>query len=241
MQYGHYSDNNIPKLNYNDEFVNYKTNSYGYRCPEWSPLPTGKKNVVVLGCSHTFGVGLEENDVWVNQLYSLVDQTRLRFWNLGSPGASGDKIVRILYGTEKILFPKLIIICWPLWSRRERLEKNTINLVNNDNRLKLENNETDLNNFLKNVFFVEKFAEKVEAKTFHCFADFNIHNIPNANVLHTTSLKHCWPEWSKLKFESEKRIKINWPSRALDGVHYGVAHHKKFAELFYDYFKSKLK
>ena len=48
-------------------------------------------------------------------------------------------------------------------------------------------------------FFVEKFAEKIEAKTFHCFADFNIHNISNVNVLNTTSLKHSWPEWSKLK------------------------------------------
>jgi hypothetical protein len=241
MQYGHYSDSNIPILDYKDEFVDYKTNSVGYRCPEWAPLPVGKKNVVILGCSHTFGVGLEETEVWVDQLYSRVDQTRLRFWNLGSPGASGDKIVRILYGTEKILFPKLIIVCWPLWSRRERLANKVENLVSNDSRLKFENEETDLNNFLKNVFFVEKFAEKIDAKTFHCFADFNIHSMPTVNVFDKTSLKHCWPEWSKLTFETEKRIPIDWPSRAKDGVHYGAEHHKKFAELFYDYFKSKLK
>jgi hypothetical protein len=87
------------------------------------PLPEGKKNVVILGCSHTFGEGLEENDVWVNQLYEKVDQKRLRFWNLRSTRCfSADKVVRILYATEKVLFPKIIIVCWPVWSRRERLE-----------------------------------------------------------------------------------------------------------------------
>ena len=30
--------------------------------------------------------------------------------------------------------------------------------------------EEQRNNFLKNVFFVEKFAEKNNCKTFHCFA-----------------------------------------------------------------------
>jgi hypothetical protein len=33
------------------------------------------------------------------------------------------------------------------------------------------------NNFLKNVFFVEKFAEKTDAKVLHCFAQ-DVYNIP---------------------------------------------------------------
>jgi hypothetical protein len=241
MQYGHYSDNSLPRLNYKDEFVDYKTNALGYRCPEWTPLPVGKKNVVILGCSHTYGVGLQEDEIWVNQLYSRVDQTRLRFWNLGTPGASGDKIVRILYSTEKVLFPKIIILCWPAWSRRERLEDTPVSLCNNDSGLKLENEQTDRNNFLKNVFFVEKFAEKVDAKTIHCFAEDDVYNVTDTNVYYKTSLKSCWPEWSTLTFEHKKRVLNTDPNLARDGVHYGSEHHKKFAELLYDYFKSKLK
>ena len=243
MKYGYYSDKDIPKSVALDSTptASYKINSYGYRCAEWNPLPEGKKNVVILGCSHTYGVGLEDKELWVNQLYNLVDQKRLRFWNLGHPGVSADKLVRILYGSEKILFPKIIIVCWPAWNRRERLDVYPQSLTSNNDLLKNENEHTDRNNFLKNVFFVEKFAEKVQAKVLHCFAQ-DVYEIPNAdNVFSKTSIKLCWPEWSKMTFEHEKRIRTTEPSLARDGVHYGVEHHKKFAELFYNHFKSKLK
>ena len=65
IKFGHYTDNGLP--NHKDYRVyteenGYKTNSHGYRCPEWDPMPDGKKNVVVLGCSHTFGEGLGEDE-----------------------------------------------------------------------------------------------------------------------------------------------------------------------------------
>ena len=52
MEFGHFSDNKLPEGN--------------YRCPSWDPMPNGKKNVVVLGCSHTYGVGLNDNEHWVH-------------------------------------------------------------------------------------------------------------------------------------------------------------------------------
>ena len=237
MKFGYYSDKEIPE----STVSNYKTNSHGYRCPEWSPLPVGKKNVVVLGCSHTFGEGLEDGKVWVDQLYNKVDQNRLRFWNLGQPGASADKVVRILYSTEKVLFPKHIIVCWPFWSRRERLDTHEQNIMGDHKSLESETEHTDRNNFLKNVFFAEKFAEKVGAKIFHCFAQ-DVYEIPNvANVYNKTSIKKCWPHWSTQKSDSPNRIRTTEPNLARDGLHYGVEHHKRFAELLYDRFKSRLK
>ena len=157
MKYGHYSDDEIPNHKSTDRYNEqngYITNSHGYRCAEWRPLPDGKKNVVVLGCSHTFGEGLDEGEVWVNQLAAKTDPKALRWWNLGQPGASGDFIVRTLYATEKVLFPKIIIICWPLWSRRERLLNfdkkplHQINLTGGDTLLKYENSE--------NTYFLHK-------------------------------------------------------------------------------------
>ena len=236
MKYGHYSDNEIPA----QDNPGYSVNSSGYRCPEWRPLPNGKKNTVILGCSHTFGEGLDAGDVWVDQLYTLVDQRSLRFWNLGQPGASGEKIVRILYATEKALFPKIIIICWPLWSRRERLDRTPVNLTSNNALLKTETDHTDQHNFLKNVFFAEKFAEQQGAKIFHCFAQ-NVYEIPNATAYSETSLRSCWPEWDKHHLPNAKREQISTPSLAKDGIHYGVEHHQVFAENFYNKFKSKLK
>jgi len=237
MKHGYYSDYELPK--FNPDAV-YKINTYGYRCPEFRPLPDGGKNVVVLGCSHTFGEGLEENETWVSQVAKESNKI-LRWWNLGQPGASADLMIRILYGTEKVLFPKIIIACWPAQSRRERLELHPQNLTSNDSLLKTENNNTDRNNFLKNVFFLEKFAEKAGAKTFHCFAE-DVYEVDNTlQVLKNYTIKNCWPEWDRHHLPEAKRNIITTPSLARDGVHYGAEHHRVFARLFLERFKSKMK
>ena len=159
MKHGYYSDRELPKsVGINKApIIDYKTNSHGYRCPEWEPMPDGKKNVVVLGCSHTFGQGNADNEHWVHFL-SQHNTDRLRYWNLGQPGASADKVVRILYSCEKVIHPRIVIVCWPFWSRREKLHAYPQSQMSYDPELKNENDLTDKNNFLKNVFFVEKFA-----------------------------------------------------------------------------------
>ena len=103
MKFGYYTDRDLPEGD--------------YRCPNCDTMPTGKKNVVVLGCSHTYGQGLGDDEHWVHFL-SQHNTKRLRYWNLGQPGASADKVVRILYGCEKIINPRIIIVCWPFWGRR---------------------------------------------------------------------------------------------------------------------------
>ena len=239
MKYGYYADDDLPKF---DPVGGYKTNSYGYRCPEFRPLPDGGKNVVVLGCSHTFGEGLEEKEIWISQVAKQYNNT-LRWWNLGQPGASADLMIRILYGSEKVLFPKIIIACWPAWSRRERLDLYPKNLTGAESLLKTENEHTDKNNFLKNVFFLEKFAEKAGAKTFHCFAQeaYNMYMEDNLAILKNYTISNCWPEWDSHHLSGAKREFIKTPNLARDGVHYGTEHHKVFARLFLERFKSKLK
>ena len=225
MKFGYYTDKGLPE------------SEIGYRCPSWDPMPDGKKNVVVLGCSHTYGVGHSDTDHWVAHL-SKHNTDRLRYWNLGQPGASGDLIVRILFVSQKIIYPSIGIVCWPLWSRRERLESTPQNLTSDNDYLKTETAETDKNNFLKNVFLVEKFAETHACKTFHCFADETYQDyIKGLNVLEDYTIKNCWPYWDKF----EQRQQYKEPSLAADGEHYGVEHHQRFAKLFIDYFGKKLK
>lgn len=239
MKFGYYSDHEIPKSIAIDKSLwkDYKINSYGYRCPEWDTMPDGKKNVAVLGCSHTFGQGNAEDEHWVHFL-SQHNTKRLRYWNLAQPGASADKVVRILYGCEKIIDPRIIIVCWPFWSRREKLHTYAQSQMSYDEDLKHENDQTDKNNFLKNVFFVEKYAEKNNAKTFHCFAQDSYHeHITGLNVLEDHTIKNCWPYWDKFT----QRVQYKTPSLASDGEHYGVEHHKRFAELFLKKFSHKLK
>jgi hypothetical protein len=237
MKHGYYADNELPKF---DPAKGYKTNSLGYRCPEFHPLPNGGKNAVVLGCSHTFGEGLEDNETWVSQVAKDSNKT-LRWWNLSQPGASADLMIRILYGAEKVLFPKVIVACWPAQSRRERLDLYPQNLTSNDSLLKTENEHTDHNNFLKNVFFLENFAQKNGAKTFHCFAEDIYELNSDLQVLKNYTIKNCWPEWDRHHLPDAKREHITIPNLARDGAHYGAEHHRVFARLFLERFKSKLK
>ena len=224
MKHGYYTDKGLPE------------SAFGYRCPSWDPMPSGKKNVVVLGCSHTYGVGHEDTH-WVVHL-SQHNTERLRYWNLAQPGASADKVVRILYGCEKLIDPRIIIVCWPIWSRREKLGSYAQSITGGDQYLKYENTETDKHNFLKNVFLLEKYAEKNNCKTFHCFAhDSYHHEIPDLNVLKDYTVKNCWPYWDRF---SQREI-VSKPSLAKDGKHYGVEHHKRFAQLFLEKFGTKLK
>ena len=239
MKFGYYSDSDIPRPTAIDRspWKDYKLNSHGYRCPEWTPMPDGKKNVVVLGCSHTFGQGNADNEHWVHFL-SQHNTERLRYWNLGQPGASADKIVRILYGCEKIIDPRFVIVCWPAWSRREKLHTYAESQMSYNDELKFEDELTDKNNFLKNVFFVEKYAEQNECKVFHCFAQDSYHeHIKGLNVLEEYTIKNCWPHWNMHTARDLHRE----PSLAKDGVHYGAEHHERFAQLFLGRFGSKLK
>ena len=238
MKFGYYTDQELPESVGIDKppLTDYKTNSHGYRCPEWEPMPDGKKNVVVLGCSNTFGQGNADNEHWVHFL-SQHNTGRLRYWNLGQPGASADKVVRILYGCEKVIYPSIIIVCWPAWSRREKLHHYPQSLTSHDEALRNETNETDKHNFLKNVFLVEQFAEKNQCKTFHCFAqDSYQEHVKGLNVLEDYTIKNCWPYWDKF----EQRVPYDEPSLAADGKHYGVEHHERFAQLFLGKFGPKL-
>jgi hypothetical protein len=238
MKIGYFSDNELPQGfgNKHPDGAQYTLNSFGYRCPEWSPMPDGKKNVVILGCSHTFGQGLNDDEHWVHFL-SQHNTKRCRYWNLAQPGSSGDKLVRTLYGSEKIIDPRIVIACWPDWSRRERFEKSPINLSGGHETLRHETDETDLANFLKNVFFVEKYGEKNNCKVFHCFAQESYHeHIEELNVLKEQTIRNCWPWWHKTRQRD-----LQSDSVARDGQHYGIKHHQRFAELFLERFGPKLK
>lgn len=238
MQFGFYTDRGLDRQNREKYPWNEtKVNSFGYRCPEWDPMPDGKKNVLVLGCSHTFGQGLDDEQHWVNFLQKH-NSTRLRYWNLGVPGASSESMVRRLWGTQKLLDPKLIIMCWPDVSRREWYDREISTLHGSSKQLVSNNQHTDLSNWLHCVFWSEKFAEVVNSKIFHCFAQENLHSkIPSLNVLDTFTIANCWPYWDR----KNERTLVDKPSYAKDGKHYGVEHHERFAQLFLDKFKSKLK
>ena len=47
--------------------------------------------------------------------------------------------------------------------------------------------------------------------------------------------------WDQHHLPDAQRERMTKPSLAKDGMHYGVEHHKRFAELFLEKFGAKLK
>jgi len=249
MKFGFFTDKGLDRQNlmgfpWNKTQWHPDINSFGYRCPEWNPMPDGKKNVVVLGCSHTFGQGLLPHEHWVNHL-SQHNTNRLRYWNLGVPGASGNCCVRRLWGSQKLIDPKIVIVCWPDISRRGWYgDDKPGSLHGTAPENKFQTNDTDLQDFLHNVFWTEKYGEVNNAKVFHCFAvDFVHHqDMADLTVLRDYTLKNCWPHWDKYPTSGQfTKPKLNVsPSLARDNEHYGEEHHERFATLFLRMFGPKL-
>lgn len=90
--------------------IEYKFNSDGYRTKEYSSLD--KDFVLAFGCSHTEGVGLRNEDVWIN---NLCDKIGIDRCNLGKGGSGPDiqYINTLQYIKNKYPMPKLVIYQWP--------------------------------------------------------------------------------------------------------------------------------
>lgn len=244
MKFGFYTDRGLDKQNlmgdpWNKTMWHPDINSYGYRCREFDNIGDGKKNVVILGCSHTFGQGLRPGDHWVSML-SNHNEYRLRYWNLGVPGASGECCVRRLWGSQKLIDPKIVIVCWPDISRRSwHGEDKPWSILGSDEKNRYQTDRTDIKTFLHNVFWVEKYGEVNDAKVFHCFATEYVEHkdMDGLNVLREQTIKNCWPHWDKF---TQRQLYVD-PSLALDEKHFGKEHHERFASLFIEKFGPKLK
>ena len=68
---------------------------------------------IALGCSHTFGIGVEKHEAWPALLGAV---------NYGVNGASSDLIARTLPDILEKEQPNTVYILWPDWSRFEYLK-----------------------------------------------------------------------------------------------------------------------
>jgi len=113
-------DTDKPENAVNNKQINYTFNEYGFRSDSFEDR--GDINILVCGCSHTVGVGVDQNDNWANVLKQKLQKAtdkKIVVWNLATSGASCDYVVRTVYKTLDILQPDYVCVLWP---PRERLE-----------------------------------------------------------------------------------------------------------------------
>ena len=109
-----------PKSEYNTPWLyDYKRNSFGFRCPEFS----GEAEFVALGCSHTYGVGMPLQYTWPS---FVCDITEIKdYVNLGRPGASIFFQVRLFANyIRKYGAPKIVLANFPDLNRYETVDDN---------------------------------------------------------------------------------------------------------------------
>jgi len=96
---------------YHQDTIEYRFNSHGYRMPEFEDI-NWSNYIIVLGCSHTMGVGLALEDLWHSQVGQL-DNTSVV--NLAQAGTGIQCLVNNLsvFLRHAPQQPKQIIVQWP--------------------------------------------------------------------------------------------------------------------------------
>lgn len=112
---------------HSEQKILYKFNSHGFRDIEFDDRPAG----LALGCSHTMGVGIQEQHTWPRQ---LAKKLAMHVWNLGIGGASLDCCFRVIDHYIEVLEPKFVILQIPSSSRYEIYQGRwvTISAANTD-------------------------------------------------------------------------------------------------------------
>lgn len=152
--------------------IEYKFNSHGYRGSEFGE--TADNRVLVVGCSHTFGIGMPYEETWpylLTEMLRKVHRGSFVLWNLGMFGESNDYIARILNCALGKLNPSVVIVLFTGFSRREYFDLFgkrqvlgpwPINTNNGylaeiaDSYSKLQSDYSDYMNFLANYSLIEK-------------------------------------------------------------------------------------
>lgn len=99
--------------------INYTLNSLGYRCPEFRRSiinDPANFNLVVIGGSETFGVGLPDSNLYVNLLAAKLEEftgKSVVAWNLGLPIAGSSYMARMLHPVFTILSPDFLFLNFP--------------------------------------------------------------------------------------------------------------------------------
>jgi hypothetical protein len=106
--------------------VKYKINEHGYRGKNFLE----NKEILTLGCSQTFGMGIPENFIWP-QVFS--DKTNTEFHNLASPGDSlQGQVYKAFQYFKEFGHPKFILGFFPIARMELPYIPNVFGKINHD-------------------------------------------------------------------------------------------------------------
>lgn len=188
-----------------DYKFNYKFNSLGFRCDEFTNNPC----IMFLGCSNTVGTGLPQENIWPELLSKKMN---MQCANLGISGGSLDTSFRLCHGYIDRINPKIVVL-----------------LPSNGIRCEFVSN-MGLENLGAWVFDTHYGVEDSQYKNFYRMWSVDNNNDffnREKNILAIESL--CVKR--NIKFVLAQQDALDTPgSFARDLQHYGIEAHKSFAD-----------
>jgi hypothetical protein len=111
--------------------IEFKFNNLGYRSTFDYSVESlkGKKIILCLGCTDTFGMNLHYKDIWPTKLANqFADHVVL---NLGIIGAGCDTVARVFTKITQVLGQEIVAACifWPHNNRREFVSKEFTGII----------------------------------------------------------------------------------------------------------------
>ena len=153
---------------------------HGYRTDPFD----NSRRIICLGDSYTYAFGSPANYAWPSMLDTPT-------WNLASPGASCDRILRIWYSVPGNLNFDTAIFLWPDAHRREwYLKDRTHAITGADNDEKLKVNDDTHDTFFKKhcIFLAEHLAKVYKIRTLHYLINDNY----DEKLFQQTHLTDVW-------------------------------------------------
>ncbi len=108
----------LEKLGWTEDSIKYRGNDFGFRMNEDFANIIDDECVVYLGCSFTFGVGLNLEDTWG---WKHSQNNNFRYVNLSWPGSGVDTFYRMLKSWINLLKIKKVYTLGSYFGRREIL------------------------------------------------------------------------------------------------------------------------
>lgn len=187
--------------------------------------------IMSLGCSHTEGVGVNDDETWPAQFTKLVPNG-VNF-NFGTGGRSGDFVVRCLLSYYDLIKPDLVLILYPPINRKEiytadggvepymatsawgYMEETEEGRLIQKNLLEIQNTNQDFVNWYKNHQLIKLFLESKKC-----------------NFIWNGSLTQS-PYKDEFRYDGD--FFVNIIDKAVDGRHCGPKHYKNYATKLYDH------
>lgn len=203
--------------------IKYTFNEYGFRSDSFEER--SDINILTCGCSHTVGVGVNQQEAWPFMLKKLIQKhtgKTVKVWNLATSGASPDYVVRSVFKTIDILNPDYVCIFWPPITRLETPDSLLHSIVNQ--------------NFIKNKDFPKQFVNGMWLQDYlFTKNDEFLKSFCKSNNVHLVT-----NTVNKSVVENIERDYFPADSSGRDGLHPGPEWHKTGAEFYFNNIKEFL-